>query len=322
MPKPVVSDADFVRLFSELGARGVARRLKLNERSVHRRRRNLELQHYLPLNSPNPVNGSGQFITRVAHDARILTTVKNGHVLVGSDAHIWPGKPSLGMRAFTQFAKELQPALVVLNGDVLDFPQISRHPPIGHQALPDVQDEIEAAQEQLHKIELAVKRSTKLVWTLGNHDARFETRLATIAPEFARLHGHSLKNYFPAWEPCWACWINNTVVVKHRFKGGVHATHNNAVQGGLSMVTGHLHSAKVTPWSDYSGTRYGVDTGCLADPNARQFLDYTEDNPKNWRQGFAVLTFKDGHLLPPELVTAWGDDSVTFRGEVIKVCSR
>jgi hypothetical protein len=121
------------------------------------------------------------------------------------------------------------------------------------------------------------------------------------------------------WRKAWSCWINNDVVVKHRFKGGIHATHNNAVSSGKTMVTGHLHSQKVTPWTDYTGTRYGIDTGCCADTDHKAFTAYTEDNPKNWISGFAVLKFKDGRLMYPELVSVWDSKSVQFRGELIKV---
>lgn len=311
-----ISAPDFIDMFNKLGAAGTARRIGIGVRRVHERRVRIEAQIGTSITSPDARS------TRMAsepHAPRIHVEVDTGVVLVGSDAHIWPGKASMGMKAFTKFAKDIQPAAVIMNGDVLDFPQISRHPPIGHQSLPNVQDEIEAAQDQLHKIELAVQRRCKLLWTLGNHDARFETRLATVAPEFARLHGHSLKNHFPAWSACWSTWINNDVVVKHRWKGGVHATHNNTIGAGKSMVTGHLHSAKVTPYTDYTGTRYGVDTGTLADPNATQFLDYTEDNPKNWRQAFGLLTFHKGKLLFPELVLVYDEDHVQFRGQLIRV---
>lgn len=97
--------------------------------------------------------------------------------------------------------------------------------------------------------------------------------------------------------------------------------HNNAVQSGLSMVTGHLHSLKVTPWSDYTGTRFGVDTGTLAAPFGPQFNSYMEDGPRNWRSGFAVLTFHDGELLWPELVHVRNEEAgeVEFRGKVWNV---
>lgn len=108
-------------------------------------------------------------------------------------------------------------------------------------------------------------------------------------------------------------------MVKHRFKNGVHATHNNTVNSGVSIVTGHLHSLKVTPFSDYHGTRFGVDTGTLADPSGPQFVNYTEANPTNWRSGFAVLTIHNGKLLWPELVHVIEPGKVEFRGVVLDV---
>jgi hypothetical protein len=41
----------------------------------------------------------------------------------------------------------------------------------------------------------------------------------------------------------------------------------------------------------------------------------------NWRAGFAVLTFKDGKLMPPELAHVVSEDEgkLYFRGEVIEV---
>jgi hypothetical protein len=115
-------------------------------------------------------------------------------------------------------------------------------------------------------------------------------------------------------------WVTDDVVVKHRFKGGVHATHNNTVGAGKTIVTGHLHSLKVTPYADYNGNRFGVDTGTLAEINGPQF-DYSEENPQNHRSGFAVLTLADGQLLWPELVHKWSEGKVEFRGEIIDVCA-
>ena len=150
-------------------------------------------------------------------------------------------------------------------------------------------------------------------------NSRFETRIATVAPEYAKVVGVALHDHFPLWERAWAAWINDDVVVKHRFKGGIHATHNNTIWAGKTMVTGHLHSAKVTPFTDYNGTRYGVDTGCIADTFGDQFRDYTEDNPRNWRSAFAVLNFRQGQLLMPELVLVWDRDHVQWRGDLVKV---
>jgi hypothetical protein len=154
---------------------------------------------------------------------------------------------------------------------------------------------------------------------LGNHDARFEVKLAQVAPEFKDVHGVSLSDHFPDWTPCWSLHINDNTVCKHRYSGGAHAGYNNTVKSGRSIITGHLHSQKVTPYTDFNGTRYGVDTGCIADPHHDAFTDYTEDNSKDWRSGFCVLTYRNGLLLYPELVTVWDANHVQFRGELIEV---
>jgi predicted phosphodiesterase len=239
-------------------------------------------------------------------------------VLVASDMHYWPGEPSTAHRAFVKFCKKLKPDIVVMNGDVLDASSISRHPPIGWNKIPSVKEELEVCQKRLGEI-AKVTLKAKKYWPLGNHDARFETRLAQVAPEFKDVHGISLADHFPEWTGCWSLHINSNTVIKHRYKGGIHAPYNNAVNAGVSIVTGHLHSQKVTPHTDYQGTRYGVDTGCLADPLADAFQDYLEDNPRNWRSGFCVLTYRNGCLLYPELVTVWDGNRVQFRGELIEV---
>jgi metallophosphoesterase superfamily enzyme len=250
---------------------------------------------------------------------RKVATLKDGIVLVASDMHYWPGEPSVAHKAFVKFCKKLKPNIVVMNGDVLDACSISRHPPIGWNKLPSVKDELQVCQERLDEVARNVTKNTQLFWPLGNHDARFETRLAQVAPEFKDVHGISLADHFPAWTGCWSLHINENTVVKHRYKGGVHAPHGNTVSAGRSIITGHLHSQKVTPFTDYNGTRYGVDTGCLADPRHDAFADYTEDNPKDWRSGFCVLTFHNGCLLYPELVSVFDANHVQFRGALHEV---
>lgn len=253
---------------------------------------------------------------------RIEMEIENGVALVGSDAHYWPGIISTAHRAFVKACSDIPNVkLVDLNGDVFDGASVSRHPPIGWESNPSVIDEIEACKDRLGEIEAATLKQpgkVRKAWKLGNHDARYETRLATVAPEYARIHGVHLKDHFPNWETAWALWINDDVVIKHRYKGGIHATHNNTVNSGKTIVTGHLHSLKVTPFTDYNGDRWGVDTGTLAQVGGPQFRDYMEDGPANWRSGFAVLTFHEGRLLWPELVHVIDEEAglVSFRGRV------
>ena len=48
-------------------------------------------------------------------------------------------------------------------------------------------------------------------------------------------------------------------------------------------------------------------------------MEYVEQGPRNWRSGFAVLTFRDGLRMPPELAQAVEEDAIWFRGNRIEV---
>lgn len=310
------SDNDVIRLIEKYGVSEAARRLKMDNRGLQRRRDLIESKIGRQITPPDFRSPR----KNIEHAARVAVEVKNGVVLVGGDGHYWPGKASTAHRAFVKFCRDMQPAAVIMNGDAFDGATISRHPSIGWETRPSVIEELEAVQERLEEISQAAPRRRPLIWTLGNHDMRFETRLATVAPEFARVHGFHLKDHFPAFTPGWACWINGKVVVKHRINGGAHATYNNVKKAGMSVVTNHLHALKVTPVSDYRDRPlFGVDCGTLADPNGPQFVHYSEDNPKDHRSGFAVLTFRKGELLWPELVHVYSENTVEFRGNLIRV---
>ena len=314
----ILPDADFIRLYREIGPEKLAERLGIGRRRVYSRRKRLEARMGEAIPVP-PANAHNSSTRAPVHSGRRHIEVRDGVVLVGSDAHYWPGIVTPAHRAFVRFCKEMSPAVVVMNGDVLDGASISRHPPIGWEKRPSLIDEIEACKDRLGEIEMACPKAARF-WTLGNHDARFETRLASVAPEYARVHGVHLKDHFVHWEPCWSVWISDQVVVKHRMRAGIHAPHNNTMWAGMSIITGHLHSLKVQPITDYRGTRYGVDCGTLAGgPGGPQFHDYLEDNPASWRPGFIVLTFRDGRLMWPEIVAVVDEDTVEFRGELLEV---
>jgi len=44
-----------------------------------------------------------------------------------------------------------------------------------------------------------------------------------------------------------------------------------------------------------------------------------EDNPRNWRSGFLMLTFQSYELRWPELVVVVDEDHVEFRGDLFEV---
>ena len=324
MAQEICNDEVFIKTWNQYrSAKKVSESLGMSERRVNNRRRSLEEKRNIVLSADD--NRSLKYqknYATVPHNVRTNLGLLNGIVIVFSDAHFWPGIRSTAFQGLLWAIQEFKPRAVINNGDAFDGASISRFPRIGWDSKPSLIGELKACEASLEEIETAAKASNsqcKLIWTLGNHDARFENTLANRVPEFANIKGFSLKDHFQAWTPAWSCWATDDVVIKHRWKGGIHAVYNNSVMSGKSYVTGHLHSLKVAPFSDLNGTRYGVDTGTLAEPTGPQFIDYLEDNPTNWRSGFAILTIWKGHLLQPELVQVFDKGNVEFRGKIIDV---
>lgn len=253
------------------------------------------------------------------YNVRRHITIRDGVLVVGSDLHIWPywGK-STAIRAMISLLPELKPSAVVLNGDVLDLPQVTRHRPLQFKKLPSVKEELDTAVAILEEIRKA-SAGAEHYYNYGNHDLRAINRIAEHIPELADTMGTRLQDYFPRWKFQNAIRVNEDVLeIKHRFSMGQYAARHNPLRAGISYCSGHDHRLSVERVSSLRGTIYGIDTGMMAEPWGPQF-EYTENNVMQWFSGFAVLTFSDCELLPPELVEVIAPCRVVFRGKVIEV---
>lgn len=313
------SDEVVIAAWKKFGSPGlVAKELGQDVRKIHERRRSIETRHGITLPTWNDT--SDRRVVLKHDEGRIDFQVENGCVIVFSDAHYWPNIKTTSHRALIAMIRQLRPVAVVANGDLFDGATISRYPRIGWDTKPTVLEEVGAVDAALAEIEAVCAEvgCPLKIWNLGNHDARFETKLAANAPQFEGVHGFKLKDHFPNWRPAWTTWINDEVCITHFYHCGIHATHNNLLKGQCHYVTGHTHSAKVTPWTGARGTTlYAMDTGSLADALGPHNLDYQQGRHGNHRSAFGVLTFKDGALLEPELVQKWDEDHVQFRGHIL-----
>jgi len=299
----------------------MANRTGLTQRAIYARRKRLADKGTLLHTTPSTptgarVNNGWQDKGR-AYVRENQYSIDDGTVLVFSDAHFWPDQPkSVSHLALLTLAKELRPKAVIANGDVFDGARVSRHAPLGWADLPSVKEEMDVCDEYLHEIRLAAnpKAKTDFFWNIGNHDQRFDRTLVSNASEYEGIIPR-LEDRFSDWSFAWSLNINDHTMVKHRYHNGIHAGYNNTLKAGRSIVTGHLHRLLVTPWGDYNGPRYGVDTGTLSDAMSPQF-DYGENNPTPHCSGFAVLTFKNGMLLPPELCEVI-QGVAYFRGQTV-----
>lgn len=313
-----VSDEEFIACWKRLAKpSAIAQALGIDIRQVYRRRSQIEEKNgfILDVADEKRTKRPRNHVSRIGH--RITLDVPDGVAVIFGDAHYWPGDRSVAHQALVDIIKKLKPDVVICNGDAFDGARISRHPATSWAKMPEVADELAYCQEMLGEIVFAAPDNAKLVWNMGNHDTRFSARLAQTAGEYVGVHGTDLPDHFPEWNFAWSTQINDDTMVKHRWHNGLHAAWNNVLKSGFNLFSNHLHRLCITPMTDYRGRRYGVDCGTLSDfgPEVDKFI-YGEDNPFNWGSGFAVATFKNGKLLPPELVVVH-DGVAYFRGKSV-----
>ena len=317
------SDDAFIKLWKKLGSPTlVGKELGINPRSAMTRRSNLEIRYNIELPTHNSQRDEKKEkpkkIELAAHNVRRGIDVdKVKRVIVFSDAH-FTDTPTTAFKALLKMIKEFKPQVIICNGDAFDGQVLSRFPSINYDAKPTVLEELKYCQEHLDEIVKNKPAGCRLIWTLGNHDMRYESWLVNKVPQYSGVDGFSLKYHFPEWETCWSFWIGEETVVKHRFKGGRTAGYSNLVAAGnTNIITGHTHVLCVSPISNYQGHFFGVQTGCLADPMSPTF-EYAEDNPLDWRSGFVMLSFDQGRMLMPEMVMVTDEQNgeYEFRGAI------
>lgn len=316
------SESEFIAAWQESkgSPRLTAVALGINERAVYARRDRLAKKGVVLPTVPLTVNAQGAsdcyaWGAEKRHFARRRAyKVENGVVIIASDGHWLPDHRSTGLDALIAVVKALKPELIVLNGDMLDGGTISRWDPTrGHHKRFGLREELDCLKANTEALQEAAGKAF-LAYTLGNHDLRLSRYIAVHAPEALELPATRLEDWIPKWPLSWTVEVNpggyGMTVIRHRNQSGM--LHLQAMRAGCHYVHGHLHRLNVHRQTTFQGLRYSVDTGSLADPHSDAF-DYMEGNPDH-AQGFAVLTYRDGRLMPPELVEIT-DGVAWFRGK-------
>ena len=313
MAKSSVTEDEFIEIWKRLGSASlVAKEVGISLRQTQERRRSIENRRAISLEAFND-----QRFYKILHSEDKIRSIANikGPVIVFSDAHFMPNESSVAFEALIKVIKRIKPAMIVANGDILDGSTISKYGPEGWQTKPTLKQELESVQYHMDAIVKACKGLEVILHrTIGNHDIRFEKRLAGLVPEYKDISGTTLSDHIPEWSVSWSVLVNENTMIKHRLQhSGIHSGYNNVLKAGVSTVSGHTHLLEAKGWGDYRGRRWGVSTGMLADPKSQAF-DYIEDNPVPWCSGFAILSYdNDGRLLPPELCEVI-DGVAYFRG--------
>lgn len=105
--------------------------------------------------------------------------IKQSRILIISDLH-FPYQNNKAVEAALDYGKEKKVDCIFINGDLIDFANISRHEKDWRHR--NVNHEFEAVKTFLKSLRLNFPK-TKIVYKLGNHDERWEKFLFLKAPE-------------------------------------------------------------------------------------------------------------------------------------------
>jgi len=191
------------------------------------RRRTLEVKHNITLDTDLSYKNkvSQEYIERekakklerqealqerldaTTHSVRRGMDMESGRIIVFSDAH-FTDYTTTAFKALIKFIEHFKPKAIICNGDAFDGAVLSRFPKINYDSQPSVLDELNDCKTHLDAIVKVRPAGCRLIWTLGNHDMRYEAALVSRAPEFSGVDGFNLKYHFPEWETCWSYWVN------------------------------------------------------------------------------------------------------------------
>lgn len=272
----------------------MAHRLGMHPRSVRERRRIIEAKYKISLETRDTSAPQQEFARRRVFE------INDGTVIFFTDPHWLPDHSPTMQEALLTLCRELKPALVICGGDALDGTQISKWEPTrGHHQPYSLREQLDCVVDQFDAVRDASGKA-QFAWTLGNHDARLSRYVATKAEQLLDLPYTRLEDWVPAWPLSWTIEINGgtpgMTVIRHRNMPG--QLHMQAQKAGCHYVHGHLHRLNAHRVANYTGIWYSVDGGSMADPKSDAF-DYAEGAPDH-QQGFTVLTYRNGRLMPPE----------------------
>lgn len=227
-------------------------------------------------------------------------------VLVVADHQI-PYHDPAAIEAVHKYAKVLRPDEVVINGDFMDFPQLSTKFKRNHTTRYALEDDIDAGIEILTDLRKSVGKRCRITWLEGNHCLRLRTFVTEKADAFEPLLNSALSiptllgldkldiEFRVGWDTGEARWERDGLVVTH---GNWHAK-TTAAKSHMnyygSVVFAHVHRPMIYGETPYTGTpRIARSFGCLCAVRGHQQPPRAGTTPgSDWVQGFGVLHFGD-----------------------------
>lgn len=217
--------------------------------------------------------------------------LKDANILVASDVHI-PFQDNKAVDAFLNACDDMNPDIVVLNGDIIDMFMLSRFTKgEGRNPL----EEVTMCRDFLKRVRAAAP-DAQIFYVIGNHETRLERYVLTKAPELASL----IEDVFSIIKVtdfnvrgCASVTINDHLVFKHGTllgsKSGLSAI-KEMENAYMSGCTGHTHRLCKYIARKAGRKFFWIETGCLCDMNPEYVIQ------PNWQQGFAHIMIENGKV--------------------------
>ncbi len=252
-----------------------------------------QVTHFLPEPAPE-AGGAGipEPEHEVFEDYKIDTT---GTWLVISDIHI-PYHDVRTIQMAVQEAKRQNVTGIILNGDTLDFYQLSRF--CKDPSKPRVKSEIEKGQELLRYLRGTFPKA-RLIYKEGNHDERLKHYLSERAPDLFELDDLHLPNLLRA-KDVGVEWVGDRRMMQlgklpvlhgHEYQGsgGVMPARWLFIRAWSNALCGHFHQPSHYSVTAADNREMGVwSLGCAC------FLHPYYRRKNEWRHGFAMVEVHAG----------------------------
>jgi predicted phosphodiesterase len=220
--------------------------------------------------------------------------IKEKKIAVLSDVHI-PYHSVPALSAGLDFIQAEKPSAILLNGDILDFYQLSRFGKDPRKR--SVAHELQAARDFL---DVLSQFGAKIYYKIGNHEERYQHYLMAKAPELLGVQEFELQHLLGLNERG-IDLIGDKRIIKandlnivhgHEFGQSIFSPVNVArglfLRGKVSAMQGHNHSVSEHTESNMNGdivTTWSL--GCLCELNPA----YLPIN--KWSHGFAIVDLSD-----------------------------
>lgn len=278
-------DKEEARLFirSVRGAQGATRRSRLKPEQVKHFPNGRHNPYDLPDENHNNFNPI------------IISTDKPIKIGILSDIH-FPYQHNQALTIALDDLKSNEVDVIILNGDILDCYMISsfnRQPD-----KPKMLEEIAVTKNFLSTLRREFPK-TRIIYRLGNHEARYRDFLARKSPELFGIEEINLENLLHLRDHQIEYLDNKrlieagklTIVHGHEFVSSANSPVNPArgfyMRSKKSVLGGHHHQVSSHSAKTVSGDQHvAYSVGCLCELNP-EYMPINE-----WSHGFAIVTLQ------------------------------